>query len=114
MSRRSALAPEPRAFPFKYEVQEDLQIKADPRFAGFVVVVPAGLNADQQMDFRIDLHVARQVGSVTFRPKGRGMMVLDLPDDFELTPGALDEVVAQTWKDGGGRPPPPGKVTGHS
>jgi hypothetical protein len=115
--------PVPRPFPVDYREQETFTVRVAPGFAGVVVVMPEGLaevievegqdkKTKMKLRFRIALFVGRAVGAATFVPRGRGMMIIDIPDGFSVSPETLTEVVDAEWRKGSGRPPPSGGVGG--
>ena len=100
-------------FPVDYREQEPITVLVAPDCAGVVVVMPDGLDENNKLEFRIALFVGRAAGKATFVPRGRGMMIFDIEDGFELTPANLTPVVTEEWMKGGGRPTGSKGVGGH-
>jgi hypothetical protein len=113
MANEASLTGRARPFPVEYQEQSDVTIEPARGYTGFAVVMPEGINAQYKMEFRVVLFVRQALGPVTFRPKGRGMMIIDVAEDFQFDPQSLNEIVAETWRKGGGRPTEPGQVKGN-
>jgi hypothetical protein len=103
---------EPRSRDFSYTPNQETTVELDGEYAGFIVVSPQTINAAGKTDFRVDLFVSNDVGSIRFIPKGPSKMIFDVPTGFALTPENLTPLVTAAWKAKGGLPPPTGEVRG--